>query len=407
MAAVDPGSRPHELLRERLGHGAHPSSADTHRRRSDVTYPCSRPSRRYAVSPLDSTRLAWERAARSVFKGFDATHPLVDNHPVDLTLQKPDLVDEEAWRAVEQHRSRLATAIAFKDAALIIGSAKELVECVARVATAVGGVITPSNADFAEVVNSAHVALDRQAGKGITRASDVRAIAQHAKKIVLSVKDLRNDFGTGHGRAEVKSIADEMVALVLNGALLWVRWALTRLEHLILRAPENLIVELRGLVTRRSLAEHLEALVLPEQPEEVQHAVGVAFAQRAASGTFVAREVGLDGPASSDDLIAWPVAYRLGVAEGLTLSSSGFLTLEQNWVPMLVDILLPLPPNQVKQFVHELSEKVSTSEPLPNATEDELSDLAGVIEQHTKVLPQAARRKWQELALVVDPSAGV
>src|SRR5690606_13095545 len=32
-----------ELGAERLRHGPHPSSVDTHRRRSDVTYPCSRP----------------------------------------------------------------------------------------------------------------------------------------------------------------------------------------------------------------------------------------------------------------------------------------------------------------------------------------------------------------------------
>ncbi len=33
----------HRFPRARLRHGAHPSSADTHRRRSDVTDPCSRP----------------------------------------------------------------------------------------------------------------------------------------------------------------------------------------------------------------------------------------------------------------------------------------------------------------------------------------------------------------------------
>jgi hypothetical protein len=181
---------------------------------------------------------------------------------VDLTLQRPDLLDDEAWRAIELHRGRLATAIAVKDAPLVVGSAKELVECVARVATTVEGVVTPSNADFAEVVNRAHVALDRQAGKGITRASDIRAIAQNAKEIVLSVKDLRNDFGTGHGRAEVKSIADEMVTLVVGGALLWVRWALTRLEHLILGAPDSLIAELADSRAANPFESVLRAIAL-------------------------------------------------------------------------------------------------------------------------------------------------
>src|SRR4029453_12841502 len=41
---VDPDHVLAELLGKRLRHGAHPSSADTHRRRSDVSYPCSRPT---------------------------------------------------------------------------------------------------------------------------------------------------------------------------------------------------------------------------------------------------------------------------------------------------------------------------------------------------------------------------
>src|SRR5690606_23277264 len=40
---VDPDHILAKLLGERLRHDAHPSSADTHRRRSDVTYPCSSP----------------------------------------------------------------------------------------------------------------------------------------------------------------------------------------------------------------------------------------------------------------------------------------------------------------------------------------------------------------------------
>jgi len=324
---------------------------------------------------------------------------------VDLTLQKPALLDNEAWTAVEQHRTRLATAIIQNDAPLVIGSAKELVECVARVATEVKGVITPSNADFVEVVNTAHVALDRQAGKGITRASDIRAIAQNAKKIVLSVRDVRNDFGTGHGRAEVHSIADEMVSLVVGGALLWVRWALTRLEHLILGAPENLIAELRSaIVSRKSLTEYLEALVLPEQPEDIQRALGIAFAQRSANGTFVARQVGLDGPARSDDLALWPAAYRLGIAEGLTLSHDGFFMLDQAWVSMLVDIVLPLPPSQLKGFVRELSGKIAEAGPLPNLTVEELYGLASVLRQELERLPEAVQEDWLKLADLVDPT---
>lgn len=174
--------------------------------------------------------------------------------------------------------------------------------------------------------------LDGDAWFAVTRASGVRAIAQNAEKIVLSVKDIRNDFGTGRGHAEVRSIADETMQLVVAGALLWVRWALVRVEHLILNEPENLIAELRGAVSRRSLQIHLDALVLPEQPNDIQRALGIAFAYRAASGTFVAREVGLDGPAESDSTALWPGPDSLGAVEGLMISGNGYFMLGADWV---------------------------------------------------------------------------
>ncbi|HEY0869332.1 MAG TPA: abortive infection family protein [Acidothermaceae bacterium] len=324
---------------------------------------------------------------------------------MDLILQRPDLLDDAAWLAVEQHRVRLASALSSNDAPWIIGSAKELVECVARVVSTAKGTITPSNADFADVVNDAHVALDRQAGPGITRASDVRAIAQNAKKIVLSVKDIRNDFGTGHGHAEVRSIADEMVQLVVAGALLWVRWALVRVAHLILNEPAHLIAELRGPVTRRSLQSHLDALVLPEPPDDIQRALGIAFAHRSASGTFVAREVGLEAPAKSDNTELWPGPYRLGVVEGLTISSNGYFMLGVDWVPMVVDILLPLPPTTIKNFLRDLTAKVTSAGSLPNASVEDHTNLARGSEGEVDRLPEAARVAWLDFATEVDPTA--
>jgi hypothetical protein len=57
---------------------------------------------------------------------------------------------------------------------------------------------------------------------------------------------------------------------------------------------------------------------------------------------------------------------------------------------MLVDILLPLPPNQLKQFVRDLSAKVAASGPLPNISVEALHELAHVIAQQTARLPEAA-----------------
>jgi hypothetical protein len=201
----------------------------------------------------------------------------------------------------------------------------------------------------------------------------------------------------------MRSISDEMVTLVVSATLLWVRWALTRLAHVLLQAPENLIRELRGSVTRRGLQRHLAALDLPDQPEDVQHALGVAFGQRAASGTFVAREVGIDGPANSDDLVAWPATYRLGAAEGLTLSQGGYVTLTSGWVATVVDMLAVLSPSQVKKFAVDLAEKLSESGVAPHLSVPDLYELARTIRSEAARLPEAARDAWMKLAEIIDP----
>jgi hypothetical protein len=328
---------------------------------------------------------------------------------VDLALQRPDLLDDGSWAAIEQHRDRLAGAMERGDAPLVLGSAKELVESVARVVTAAAGMVLPSNAEFNDALNAAHTVLDRQAGRGITNAQDVRAIAQQAKKLVFNIRPLRNDYGTGHGHAEVKSISAEMVSLVVSAAMLWVRWALVRLEHVLRREPDKLITALRTgeIFTRRSLRDRLSALVMTEQPEDVQRALGVALAQRAASGTFIAREVGVDGPATSVDRDAWPPAYRCGVAEGLMLSSDGFFSLEEGWVESLVAVLLPIAPKQLASFIHELADKVSEAGWPSSRRMMEDDALATSLAVESKNIPEEARAEWERLVDVINPFSGV
>lgn len=322
---------------------------------------------------------------------------------MDLELQRPDPLDDESWAAIVQYRDRLATAIELDDAPLVIGSAKELVESVGRVVLASAAVVLPSNAEYNEVVNAAHVALGRQGGKGLTSAKDAVGIAEMAKKLVLKIRGLRNDFGTGHGRGETRSIPDEMISLVVSGALLWVRWALIRLGHVLLQAPERLIAELRGsIVTQASLQEHLDALGLSDQLPDVQHALGVAFGQRAASGTFVANRVGVR-PATGEDLAAWPPAYRMGVVEGLALSSEGFLALEESWIQTMIDVLAPLPPRQIKDFLSSLGEKVAEAGTAPARSVEEDYNLARAMDQHIRQVPEEAHAEWQRLAEMIDP----
>lgn len=321
-----------------------------------------------------------------------------------IELERPDHLSDEAWQAIEQHNQRLRAALTMNDLPWVIGSAKELVESVARAVLDAKGVVLGSNADFASVVNEAHKALERQPGVNVSLSPEVRAIAASSRKIVLAVRDIRNDVGTGHGRGRLDRIDEEKVTVVVDAAGLWTRWALRRLEHMLLREADNLIAELReAIVSGASLAKHLKAVVLPDQPSEMQRALGVAFAQRSAGGTFVARIVGVDGPSTSEDLKAWPPEYRLGIVAGLVLSSAGYLSLSESWVPTVVAVVSPLPPTQLVTFLQELNSQVALAGTTPSRSDEELHALAETVREHADKLPVQARSEWSRLADLIDP----
>ncbi|MGL4745816.1 MAG: abortive infection family protein [Dermatophilaceae bacterium] len=263
--------------------------------------------------------------------------------------------------------------------------------------------VVASGDDFNAVVNSAHVALSRQPGPGTSMTPEIRSIAEHAKKMILNVRGVRNDFGTGHGRAKVVTVDAEMTSVVADATLLWVRWALRRLEHILIGEADLLIAELHGAVTRRSLQKHLDAVMLPDQPPEVQHALGAAFAQRAAGWTFVAREVGIDPCVTSEDLGAWPTDYRLGVVEGFVLNRWGMADLDPHWVPTLVNALLPLPTKTARRGLTEVTEKIVQSERGP-ATLDAANELADSIRTEGLRLPPEVQPAWMEFGRQFVPS---
>jgi len=322
---------------------------------------------------------------------------------MDLGIVRPEHLDDDSWSAIEQHGNRLATAIKLDDRPWIVGSAKELVEAVARCVIQAKNLIVASNADFSEVLNTAHAALDRQPGRDVSLSPDVRDIAASAKKIVLSVRNLRNDAGTGHGRATITPIDEEKATIVVDAAMLWVRWALRRLEHILLGEADNLIAELSGgIVTRRKLALHLEGSILPDQPVEMQRALGVAFAERAAGGTFVAREVGIDGPTNSTDLRDWPIDYRLGIAEGLTLTSNGFLTLSEGWGPVLASVLAPVPPATQRKFLESLALKIVESGHASYQDASTRGEVASAIRDQVDDSPSRADSGWLAVASAIE-----
>ena len=324
---------------------------------------------------------------------------------MDATFNKPDHLDPATWAAVEQHRARFALAAESSDRAWAIGSAKELVESVARAVCDAKGIVVASGDDFDSTINTAHVALERQPGIDVSMTPEIRAIAGHAKKMILNLRAVRNEYGTGHGRAKVVEIDDEMISVVCDATVLWVRWALRRLEHLLIGEADLLLNELReAIVNKRSLQKHLEAVVLPDQPPETQRALGVAFAQRSAIHTFVSREVGVDPCSASEDLVAWPAVYRLGVVEGFMLSRWGTAHLDLQWVSTLVNVLLPVPPKVAIEGLGEIVEKLDRADQV-DVDQQAATALVGLMQTEGNRLPPEVRAGWSELAERFKPVA--
>jgi len=243
-----------------------------------------------------------------------------------LDLDRPDGLEDAAWAAIDEPLQRLNRALAEDDQSLVVGTCKDLAEALAKVVLAARGETTASNEDFPKLVTQAQVALKRQPGRGLASDAQIRDVAQAAQKVINNLPTLRNRFGTGHGRALVPEVAEEVVLLSVDMTMMWTRWALRHLTHVIFGRPEALITELSGGTFRRGeLAARLEAANLGDLDPADQSAVAVAVAHRALRDTFNVMDEGVERCTASTDTAVWPPAYRTGLINGLLLSAEGQL----------------------------------------------------------------------------------
>lgn len=244
--------------------------------------------------------------------------------PDTYRLDRPEGLEDAAWAAVDDPLQRLNRVLRNDDLPLLIGSAKELIEATAKVVLEARGEPVPSKEGLPKLLVQAQAALDRQPGQGLATDSTIRDIAQGALKIGNCLGPLRNRYGTGHGRSEAPDVAEELAQVSIDAAMLWTRWALRRLRHVILGRPENLIHDLRHTTFYRGdVAQRLQAVQLAELDEANQSLLGVAVARRAMTGTFLVMDEGVERCAQTRDFIEWPEAYRVGLLNGLLLNAEG------------------------------------------------------------------------------------
>lgn len=282
-------------------------------------------------------------------------------------LERPKFLPDYHWDSILYEQSRLHEAFASDDRSDIIGQLKVLVECVAHVTTDLMGQLDHKR-KYGATLDLAHDALVRQPGNDLSSGGNFAAIASNAKKMASRLGEIRNELGTGHGRARAPQIQDEMVTLCLSGAMTWVEWALRRLGPLASGRPSVLISELDDGSTFRSgdLTDRLTNANIPALERHHQRALGVAVGQRAVRGTFNVQRDGVEPSLNSDLLDPWTPEYRQGLAEGLLRDRDGRFTLTHNLLTLAIQILNANPDNT--EFVDNLAadlEPVFVPIPLP------------------------------------------
>ncbi|WFE48858.1 abortive infection family protein [Micromonospora sp. WMMD1155] len=320
-------------------------------------------------------------------------------HVLTAELPRPEALGHAAWAAIQDPFQRLRSAVTANDRPLIVGSAKDLIEATARVVLDARGRPAGSGEEYDKVLGDAHRAIEHQVGPGVAADAAVRQAATAARKLAGVLRELRNTYGTGHGRSVLPVLEDEVLETCVDAALLWTRWALRRLQLVLLGSLQPLIADLgTASFSMGSLATRLAAADLPQLEPADQRQLGVAVGQRASRNTFTVRIDGVEACALSQDAVTWPLGYREGVVEGLFLDQFGQVHVdEQARAPRLAAEILA-PHSERTRILTELAERIYRS---AWSQEFRLIWRQAVAEMHLarRLLGDAtAERAWTEIA---------
>ncbi|WP_158546683.1 abortive infection family protein [Halopolyspora algeriensis] len=323
----------------------------------------------------------------------------------DVSLARPEGIDEPAWTSITKHRDRLKDALLRSDRPHVLGCAKDLVECVARVVVSELGDITSESDDFPTALGKAHKTLKRQPGIDLTDDPSLQKLAQGAKNIAIAVNEFRNSRGTGHGRVRDPIVEDEVYEASLMGALLWVRWSLRRLEYLIRGMPNSLIRDLSegAKFYREDLAERLVAASLANLETDTLQRLGKAVGQRAKTGTFNVQEEGVEKCSESSDLMQWPVGYREGLARSMFFSENGRVQVTQWSSEYAAGVISGIPdPESILDEMISILPNVDSSD--LNSINDDSIIYKRLIDSKD-LFEEPYRSKWIEFAVRFKPSS--
>lgn len=120
----------------------------------------------------------------------------------------PNGVADGARTAIVDHAERVDRAVAAGDVEQIIGTAKDLVECVAKVTIETLGGTYGSGEKLPKLTREALLALKAHPS-GFQGRRPLQEFTKALAAVPVAVAELRNHDGTGHGRTEPTDLHED------------------------------------------------------------------------------------------------------------------------------------------------------------------------------------------------------
>jgi Abortive infection C-terminus len=134
--------------------------------------------------------------------------------------------------ALDEQLDRLRRAS--DDPGQLLGSAKDLLETVAKFVIEEFGVAAPKNANFDHLWYLARerlYLLPEQVNPSLAGANNIRAILQSSWKIAEQVNKLRGFQGTGHGRTLPTGVSADIALMIVREACSVAEFTLVSLDR--------------------------------------------------------------------------------------------------------------------------------------------------------------------------------
>lgn len=283
----------------------------------------------------------------------------------EVDFERPQHFDDSNWEGLLLEQQRFIRAVQAEDLGDAVGSLKTMIESISKTVLELGGNSPNRKILFPTAFQSAHGELLDQSIEGHKVEGPSRNILEQSRKMILSLDEIRNHSGSGHGRTFAPDIKPDTVEVLSAIAFSWILWALPRIDKYAEGRPDVLIRDLivvNNTFTRGRLVDRLMDANLAKLDPKQQRQVGLAVARRGMQGTFVVWGDGVEDCAKSDSIKDWPVGYREGVFQGLYSDKFGNFHATLPSILASLRIIDPIP--NVENLVRDTIQECQASVPL-------------------------------------------